>query len=146
MYEVVATPPDQRVRYFVQKRFLWNIIRGKDYYKMMSYHVIQMLEGKDPIGDMNDANWIIHMVLVTTKNEEVCKSFIWNIMKSVPLLTIDTIKYASDEKIKSILRSDKDIICDEHVTPFLSEIKALKAQAQADKEQLSLYQSMLETG
>ena len=65
-------------------------------------------------------------------------------MKQIPLLTVDTIQYASREKILSILRSDKYAITDEAVNPFVSEIVDLKLQVKDLEEQIQALSAMLE--
>lgn len=119
--------------YFTSKKYLWNWIRGKDYYKMLSYYVVEKLKfylstglGEEKLLQLNGANWLIHKTLETTKDYNIRKSFIWSIMKAVPLLTVDTIQYASPEKIHNILTTrNNDIVADDYLSPFIEEYVSL---------------------
>lgn len=125
------------------KKYLWNIVRGRDYYKMMSHYVVTAFQA-DNDTKRDDAEQIIQIVLKTTKDASIRRNFIWAIMKQIPLLTVDTIQYTSREKILSILRSDKYAITDEAVNPFVSEIVDLKLQVKDLEEQIQALSAMLE--
>ena len=148
-------------KYFTKKWYVWNVIRPKDYYKCMAEYVINCItkvlnppkEDMDlfnhisPDSDealrhynehyMSRADYIIKMVLETTKDAEIRKSFIWKIMKKVPLLTIDTIQYASPEKIHSLLTGNKDIVSDDYMRPVIKVITEYR-------EQLKVYEVITE--
>lgn len=139
--------------YFTSKKYLWNIIRGKDYYKMLSYYVVEKLNfyksalGEESLLQLNSANWLIHKTLETTEDYSIRKSFIWSIMKQIPLLTIDTIQYASPEKIHSILTSpDKEsmVVCDDFVRPFLNEYRTLHEEISSLQQQIQMMSSLIE--
>lgn len=119
---------------FTRKRYIWNIIRGKDFYKNLAYYTTSMVEGvlsgEDLVPDetMRKVEDIIEMVTTTEKRYSVRKSFIWNITKQVPLLTVGTIPYMSQERLTSIITSTKRIAADTAIAPFISEIYSLRAQ------------------
>lgn len=110
---------------FRSKRYIWNWIRTRDFYKMcaewIAYNVEEHKEPNIPI----DHGSVIHEILDTTSNEKIRKTFVWNLLKRAPILTCDTIRYASNDKIRSILQSDI-IYTDEHIKPFLEEIRDLR--------------------
>lgn len=128
----------RRDKIFTQKRYFWNRFRPKDYYRNMSEYVIRCIkstsgmENPDRIADtMEWAEYLIKMVVQTTKNPEISKSFIWKIMKQVPLLTVDTIQFCSAEKIHQLLTSDKQLICDDKVKPFVDVVMDYRSQISA---------------
>lgn len=109
---------------FRSKRYLWNWIRTRDFYKMIAEWIAHNVE------ERNDQNLpvydgVIHEIIDTTPNVKIRKTFVWNLLKRAPILTCDTIRYASNEKIHSILQSDV-IYTDEHIQPFLEEIRDLR--------------------
>ena len=107
---------------------------------MIAHYVITQVQSCD----RTKCESIIQTVLKTTKDEAVRRNFIWAIMKQVPLLTIDTIQYASAEKIKSILRSDKYAITDEAISPFVHEVIDLRLQIKDLEEQVNTLTTLLE--
>lgn len=116
---------------FTKKRYIWNHVRGKDFYKMIAYYIVQSYNSCIEEGDKNvlqKTEELLKVILETTKDESIRKSFIWNIMKQIPLLTMDTIQYASPEKIHSLLSSDKNIIVDNALAPFVEEVRMLRNQ------------------
>ena len=107
---------------FNRKRYIWNWIRGKDFYKNLAYYVVQQV--KDALGDG----------FCNRERYDVRKSFIWNITKQVPLITIDTIGYMSEERVTNMLRSDKSILCDAAFGPFIKELIDLKGKLKDAEE------------
>lgn len=135
---------DKLFNVFYKKWYLWNIVRGRDYYKMLSHYVITKLQDTiDPDSSQARAEFIINMVIETAKTEEIKKSFIWAIMKQIPLLTAITIQYASPEKIKSLLYSDKILITDTAITPFVMTVSELRRQVSELEKQLEVTQEMI---
>lgn len=125
---------------FTRKRYIWNWIRGKDFYKNLAYYVVQQV--KDVLSGecgnrsevLEQLEKLIHEVLASEKRYEVRKSFIWNITKQVPLITIDTISYMSEDRITNMLRSDKSILCDAAFGPFINELIDLKERLKESEE------------
>lgn len=151
---------------FTKKWYVWNIIRPKDYYKCMAEYVITSInyalnpdkirpaecdgsycqcigitDQTETLVDywMRHAEYIIKMILRTTKDPAIQKSFIWKIMKKIPLITVDTIQYANPEKLHNLLTGDKKIICDDYMRPFIDvvteyreHLKAYEAIAEED--------------
>lgn len=123
--EMINRPDVFRKRYYI-----WNVIRGRDYYKMLSYYVIKCLQSRED-EDYVKAETMIQMVMDTESDLAVRKHFIWAVMKEVPLLTITTIQYASEAKILSLLNSNKELIVDDALKPFITKIKELKIECNA---------------
>ena len=128
---------------FTKKRYLWNWIRPRDFYKMMSFYIVYYLKSRFILGETGNIEGtevyeIIRIILKTTKNESIRKSFIWSIMKQVPMLTVDTIQYASAEKIKNILTDSTMIFHDTVTQPFIEAFQDVH-------EQVKMYQSILDT-
>lgn len=121
-------------RFFTQKRYLWSWLRARDFYKSIARYITNIFCEPDSTNCiMEHADFLIKIILKTTPSEKIRQSFIWNIMKKCPLLTVDTIQYASTEKIHSLITSNKPIIADDAIKPFLSEIASLKSEIQAYK-------------
>lgn len=119
---------------FRLKRYIWNIIRGKTFYKELSHYVTGYVErimrgelenGKEK---MNDIERLIHEIVTTEKSERALNNFIWSVTKKVPLLTIDTIPYMSNERIINILLGEKTALADTAIEPFISVIIKLRDQ------------------
>ena len=137
-------------RIFTSKLYVWNWIRGRDFYKMLAHYVIVNIENCHSPGDityeeqpsnpytMDHAERVLQMVLTTASDESVKKNFIWAITKRIPLLTADTISYLSQEKIYSLLRSDKVLITDGAINPFVTEIYNLRKQIKDLEDQLEV--------
>lgn len=128
---------------FRKKYFIWNIIRPRDWYKSISFwivercHAVQALDDYDEqMAIITEVDYVIKEVIATTKNFKIRQSFIWNIMKHVPILTVITIQYASPERIKNILNSEKMILLDDYLCPFVEEFKRAKDNANAIQDLL----------
>ena len=135
---IVSTGKIQK--YLTQKRYIWNWIRPRDFYKMMSYYIIDKFSyvGKDSTeDDFKICKDLIHTILTTTEDQTICKSFVWSIMKKVPLVSIDTIPYTSADKIRSIIYDRSGVYCDAAMTPLINIIIDLK-------DQIKMYQSLAE--
>lgn len=122
---------------FTSKRYIWNWIRGKDFYKTISLITINL--AKDFLQHGTEENLVkierfIRIVMSTEPNESVRKSFVWNITKSVPILTVDTIQYMSAERIANIVQSDEKIIFDDHLCPIMQEIIRLKKDLEQSEQ------------
>lgn len=120
---------------FRKKRYIWNLIRPRDMYKLTAHWIVEKCKYAQSdayIGNreraMDHVEYVMKEILATTPDFKIRQSFVWNIMKQVPMLTVDTIQYASTEKILSILRSDKTVITDSALKPFMHEVKTLRDQ------------------
>ena len=119
---------------FRRKRYFWNWFRGKTFYINAARYVIENVRevmngtAENPDDNMHKAEKLIKELLATEKNEKVRKSFIWNIGKAVPLLTIDTIQYLSTERIANILNSSDHVFNDHYVEPFIRTIRDLRQE------------------
>lgn len=119
---------------FVKKRYLWNIIRPRDIYKLMTYWIEINIKDENIAQRIN----IMHELLLNTKDIKIRKSFVWGLMKRVNLLTIHTIEYTSEEKIKNIVGKlgvpDQDVYADDILLPLLVSVR----------EQFDLYKAEIE--
>ena len=119
---------------FVKKRYLWNIIRPRDIYKLMTYWIEINIKDEKIAQRIN----IMHELLLNTKDIKIRKSFVWGLMKRVNLLTIHTIEYTSEEKIKNIVGKlgvpDQDVYADNILLPLLVSVR----------EQFDLYKAEIE--
>ena len=124
---MTTMPEEQRTKIFTSKLYIWNILRPRDFYRMASIWVTDMVGA----GELDHAETMIKLVLSTTNNESACKNFIWVITKRVPLLTEDTIRFMSPEKIHSLLSGDKELICDQVMRPIVDEIMSLRTRIES---------------
>lgn len=133
--EVMDTLMNANVKgLFVKKRYLWNIIRPRDIYKLMTYWIEINIKDEKISQRIN----IMHELLLNTKDIKIRKSFVWGLMKRVNLLTIYTIEYTSEEKIKNIVGKlgvpDQDVYADSILLPLLVSVR----------EQFDLYKAEIE--
>ena len=119
---------------FTKKRYIWNLIRGKDFYLNLASYVRDVAKDilYENIADQEKAMDIIESViknvLLTTKKEEVRRNFVRNITKYVPILTIDVVPYLSPDKVRNILSGDTRILTDDVMKPFVEEVLSLRMQ------------------
>lgn len=85
---------------FTKKRYLWNIIRPRDMYKMIAYWIETNISDRELF---NERIRLMHELIESTKDEKIRKSFVWGLLKRVNLLTVYTIQYASQDKINNIV-------------------------------------------
>lgn len=139
--EVIANPEAKAKKILSSKLYVWNLLRPRDYYKLMTYYIVNLLKIKDPETfdqRMDTAEFLLETVLSTAKTTRIRLDFIWNVTKHVPLLTVSTIKYMTPERITGILTSDKTIIADEFIEPFLTVIKQYR-------DEIGLLETQVET-
>ena len=117
---------------FTKKCYIWNIIRGREFYKNLSFYVVskakEVLNGDsdNPEETMARIEQIIQIVMETEKRKTVKQSFVWNITKQVPLITVDTLRYMDAKRVTNILQSEKRVLNDSAMDPFIREIIRLK--------------------
>jgi hypothetical protein len=127
-------------KFFLSKRYIWNLIRPRDFYKMTAMWIIEKIkvaQDESSSSTFAEAESVIKLVLKSTKHYQIRKSFIWNIMKKCPLITVDTIQYASAEKLHYLLTGDKPIICDDIMRPIIDVIMEYR-------DHLKAYEVMVE--
>lgn len=120
---------------FTRRRYVWNLIRGKNFYKDITHYVTRTAEAvlnsdnkEDAEKQMMRLELIVHGVLTTEKSEKARQSFVWGLTKKVPLLTIDTIPYMSAERVKNILLGEKKVLNDSALEPFITATVELRNQ------------------
>lgn len=152
-FEALVDSVIDQPKVFRSKLYIWNWIRGRDFYKMLAHYVIKNINsgyqnGDIVIGDPPAENptikseIILQMVLDTAKDEAIKRNFIWAVMKQVPLLTVDTVQYATKDKIMFLLQSDKILITDQYIGTFVDEIGRLRNQIHELEEEVQMYKIM----
>lgn len=108
---------------FRKRYFIWNIFRGKDFYKVMTRYVVNTVTNGDVARGVN----ALRYSLVTADNDQIRKAFVKAVMKGVPLITIETVMYASKERMDQLLSSNQlnDAIIGAELMPFVDRIKEL---------------------
>lgn len=128
---------------FTKKYYIWNIIRGREFYKNLSYYVVSLAKEVlnetlgDPDSAMDRIEQVIHIVMETENRKNVRQSFVWNITKQVPLITLDTLRYMDAERVINILQSEKRVLNDSPMDPIIREIIRLKIQNHQTDETLN---------
>ena len=120
---------------FTRRRYLWNWIRGRDFYVNLANMVVDEVRdlindrSDDPLASMALVERIIRMVMETERSEKVRRSFIWNITKHAPLLTLDTVKYMSAERLLNQLTNENtQIVTDDTMGVIIGEINRLRGR------------------
>lgn len=133
--DIMKMSEDDIAKIFRKKYFIWNICRSKDFYKVMARYVCDTLQS----GDFEHAILALRNSLVTAKNDRIRHAFVKAIMKSVPLVTVETIMYASPERMRAILSGDivEKVIADSYVQPFI-------VQLIEQRNDIAMYQAMAE--
>lgn len=122
---------------FTRKRYVWNVLRGKTFYKDITHYVTRITEdvmkcdNKDQVDQwMYKLDLVVHGVISTERSEKAKRSFVWGLTKKIPLLTIDTIPYMSEERITNILLGEKKVLNDAALKPFITATISLRDQVQ----------------
>ena len=122
---LVENETEERVRkLFSSKKYLWNILRGKDFYKMMSMYIVKIMGFES---SREEGSALYDYVIETTKSEEVKKSFTKSIMKSTPFLTMTSIQYMSEQRLIQIINDFDFVYVDSYLTPFTDQIDTLRS-------------------
>lgn len=131
--EFLTRSEDEIIKLFTKKRYVWNIIRGKDFYKMVSWYIVDTLKSDNlDVTKLNNIEQLTHITITSAANDHIRWVFVKSIITQVPLLTVDTIKYIKRDRLDSILETSNDmIICDCYVEPFMEYIRALEVSKQA---------------
>ena len=126
---------------FTKKRYLWNWIRGKNFYIQLTQWTVDL--SKEALNTDNEAlieqNMLqisknLKIVMETEKDEHVRENFVWNVTKAVPLLTLDILRYISRERLTNILRNRTKILCESELLPFTERISELTDEVSGLRE------------
>lgn len=120
MNEVAGYTEPEIIDLFTNRWYIWNIIRNKDFYKLISTWLINC-----PL--FTDIHFLILSLVITTANTDTTRiTFVKSIMKKRIILTIDTIKYIED--IQKIFEKEdlEAVVCDEYVQPFVDQMVKLE--------------------
>lgn len=124
---------DDYEKYFTSRWYIWNIIRPRDFYKMSAMY-IQKQTDKDAVC-MTQVEKLIKIVLKTAKNDQIKKTFVWNVTKNTPLIMWEMIPYMSQEKIVNMMTKKKYVITDEYTQPFFVAIEVIRNGTAANIEE-----------
>ena len=140
---------DKGLAFFTKSCYIWNIIRGKEFCRILADWVIdwyRRASEEDERGDaiMEKVLSLLHNVMVSLDHwdnqDKIKRSLVWKITKYAPILTIDTLPYISEDRLVHILESDKWIVTDETmktVVNYTAKLKVDLASAQASMEYMS---------
>lgn len=118
---IVSRQTEDRVKkLFTQKRYIWNIIRGKDFYKLMAKYVIRVMQMGN---SMEEGSAIYDFIINSTKSINVKAHFTKAIMKDVPFLTLTSIQYMSEQRLQQILNDMSFVYVDPMLAPFIERIE-----------------------
>ena len=126
---------------YTNKLYLWNWFRGKDFYINFAGWTIQLArfaiysESSDDFtifAEKVERN--IKIVMNTERSFKNRQSFVWNLTKHVPILTVDTIQYMSPDRIENILLGEKTILNDDATRPFIKVVASLKKDIKKTEE------------
>ena len=110
-------------RYFTRRRYIWNLIRGKEFCRLVAEWVIDWYKRSSVMDDGNvamaDVIRVLHWIMSTERHEKIKRSLVWKITKYAPIVTIDTVPYISPERIQNILNSDRWIVTDNAMAPIV---------------------------
>ena len=112
-------------RYFTRRRYIWNLIRGKEFCRLVAewsidwYRRASVLDKTGNIA-MLDVVRTLHWIMSTETHEKIKRSLVWKITKYAPIVTIDTVPYISPERIRNILNSDRWIVTDVAMEPIVN--------------------------
>ena len=140
---------DEDLAFFTRKRYIWNIIRGKEFCRILADWVVDWYrrasedyERGDEI--MEKVLCLLHNVMYTLNSwdnqDKIKRSLIWKITKYAPILTVDTLPYISEERLIHILDSDKWIVTDQAMKPVVeynAKLKVDLATARASVDLMS---------
>lgn len=118
--------------YFTSRRYIWNIIRPRDFYKMCAMYVHSHTEGD--LTEFDKVERLINIVLETAKSEQIKKTFVWNITKSTPLIIWKMIPYMSREKIVNMITKKKYVITDDLIQPFFEGVNIIRNGEKEENE------------
>ena len=141
---LVEMNPKKRLR----KRYLWNLLRGRGFYTALAKWTVEnvrFVEDCAPgtITDRLRENMdLIHDLALQDGRRAVFRSFVWNVTKHAPILTMDFVPLLSAERVHNILSTKAVIYSDEATQPFVDEILGLRRSLQEKELEC---QKLLET-
>lgn len=120
MDEIVTYHPDKIKELFISRWYIWNIIRNKDFYKLISTWLINSIELE------NMHFFILSLVIRTANNDITRETFVRTLFKKRVILTLDTLMYC--DNMPAILEKDdlEKISCDPYVQPVIDRIIKLE--------------------
>lgn len=120
MDEVVTYSPDKIKELFTSRWYIWNIIRNKDFYKLISTWLINA----PSLGNMHF--FVLSLVIRTANNDVTRETFVKALFKKRVILTLDTLMYY--DSMSEILEKDdlSKISCDPYVQPLIDRIIKLE--------------------
>lgn len=106
---------------FRKKYFLWNIFRGKDFYKMCAHYVWETVKN----GEVDKGLTVLSHVLLTAKDDGIRRAFVKAVVNNVPIVITGTVMYMGQRKLDYLLGEDNvgKLITDEITGPFVKKLK-----------------------
>ena len=115
--------------FFVRKRYIWNIIRGKEFCRIFAEWIIEWYRAAESgrVGweVMDTVVDLFNRFMVTETHDNIKRSLVWKVTKIVPLLTVHTVPYISGERLTHIMESGKHCVTDGVIRPFMDRIVEL---------------------
>lgn len=128
--EILDMPESKMWKVFTKKYYLWNIMRGKDFYKSLAQYAVDKLSSRKDT-DMNKGDLAIRIGIKTANKDKDRKVFVKSIQRVVPILTIDTLRYTSTERIEQMLSDPEGVIADDKIRIIFNYVSDLKSQMSA---------------
>lgn len=124
--DIMTMSEDDVKKVFSKKYFFWNICRGKDFYKVMARYVCESISN----GNIENGIIVLRNTVVTAKSDDIRRAFVRAILKKVPILTLETIAFATHSKLSMILAMEADslraIVTENMMKPFIDRIIELE--------------------
>ena len=111
--------PEKVEKLFTSKMYLWNILRGKQFYKTMSYFISSIFDDYDAI---EEGVKIYEYIVNTASSDDIRKAFTTSVMKKHPFLTLTSIRYSSYNRIADVISTRSWIFVDNYVKPIADYI------------------------
>ena len=130
---------------FRKKRYIWNHIRGKDFYLSLSSYLrdtakeilySQELTPEEASAKLAEVETVMNEILATEKKEDVKLNFVRNITKYVPIMTYAMLPYMSEGNIQKVLTADR-ILNDTTMQPIITEFLSLKRKLNESEQQFN---------
>ena len=118
-------------RLFTRRRYVWNWMRGKDFYKSMAMFVIALAQA----GAIEQAHHILACVVKTSPSgnredikHDIRRFFVKSIMLKTPMISPITVEFMSEERLDELINTEKlnDVVyISPEYKPFVDRIKEL---------------------
>lgn len=132
IHELITRSEKEVRSIFTKKWYIWNIIRGKDFYKLMSRYVIQQvrLYQGDPteVSALVTGELAIHLVMATEPRDQIKREFVKAIERDIRIMTVELLPYITDERIDSILNDPIGVLMDDKCSYIAAQYADIRGQ------------------